>query len=449
MRRYVALLLLTPFAALLSDHCLHVRAFSPSHEHSIRSSTGARKLDTSIHTGKEQASHAHAPLQVLQATGAGNGDDSSGKKGTDQVRAGSLMAATIETGKVPYGEQSRKYRRTVFGHNDWVDHRSSNSRILSNLRLMLFSGVVRQLRPQVLIVSTVAATVLVWNLAMFPALVTQFPELQNFPFIQPIMLPAVPFTLSSPALGLLLVFRTNASYARWMESRNQWSRMIAHSRNLIRMGSVFSDDEEAVQSLGRAVWLYCRTVMNQLSSPSEDELVYQEAVQRVYGEESPIGKRIVTAPDRTLAAWKQLSKELHSLPVPDPKALIETDKSIIILGECTATCEKTYSSPVPLVYTRHTARFLSLWALLLPAALYSAFSDLGQVWAVLPASSVLAFFLFGVDELAMQLEEPFSILPMQSFCDQIMEAAETLAGSTCTDVEQADVVESVSSNGSR
>jgi len=68
-----------------------------------------------------------------------------------------------------------------------------------------------------------------------------------------------------------------------------------------------------------------------------------------------------------------------------------------------------------------------MWALLLPAALYSAFSDLGQAWAVLPASSVLAFILFGVDELAMQLEELFSILPMQAFCDQIKDAAETLA----------------------
>ena len=38
---------------------------------------------------------------------------------------------------------------------------------------------------------------------------------------------------------------------------------------------------------------------------------------------------------------------------------------------------------------------------------------------VVPTSAVLAFFLFGVDELAMQLEEPFSILPMQVFVDGI------------------------------
>ena len=36
------------------------------------------------------------------------------------------------------------------------------------------------------------------------------------------------------------------------------------------------------------------------------------------------------------------------------------DKSIILLNEACETCERIFSSPVPLVYTRHTARFLSM-----------------------------------------------------------------------------------------
>ena len=87
---------------------------------------------------------------------------------------------------------------------------------------------------------------------------------------------------------------------------------------------------------------------------------------------------------------------------------------------------------MPLVYTRHTARFLSLWTLLVPLALYQAFAELGAwvgVWAVPLASGLLAFFFFGVDELAMQLEEPFSILPMQKFCDDVRETNEELLSS--------------------
>ena len=336
---------------------------------------------------------------------------------------GSLAAATKTLGKVPYGEQSRKYRRTVFKHDDWVNHRSSSSRVLDNLQSLFFSGVVRQLRPQVTAVSAVAVFVLMWNIGLVGSIES---NKDIIAFDLPIIaLPILPFTLSSPALGLLLVFRTNAAYTRWMISRDTWSRMTAHAKNLVRMASVFSTDQEAVKEFSKIVYLYCRSVMNQLSSPDEDEAKYIEEVKALY-QESPIGTQICESNNRAMVAWKHLSVQLHSLPVADPKALIETDKSIIVLGECTAVCEKIYSSPVPLVYTRHTARFLSIWALLVPLALYSSFAESQLVLATLPASMILAFFLFGIDELAMQLEEPFSILPMGYFCKDILDSATIL-----------------------
>lgn len=353
----------------------------------------------------------------------GGGDDTIDKSAN--LREGSMSAATKKLGRVPYGEQSRKYRRTVYRHKDWVAHRSSSSRIFENLQSILFSGVVRQLRPQVTAVVITATFVLTWNWAVINANDISVP-LADLD-LHVLALPTVPFTLSSPALGLLLVFRTNAAYARWMFGRDAWARMNSHARNLVRMASVFSSDMDAVDDLSKAAWLYCRSVMNKLSSPDEDEEVYQEQVREIF-QDSPIAESVISSSDRTIYAWKELSVQLHSLPVADPKCLIETDKSIIILGECTSICEKIYASPVPLVYTRHTARFLSLWALLLPCALYSAFSVVGEVWAVLPASAILAFFLFGVDELALQLEEPFSILPMQVFCDELLQASKILTG---------------------
>lgn len=175
--------------------------------------------------------------------------------------------------------------------------------------------------------------------------------------------------------------------------------------NLIRMAAVFSTDPKAVDEFSRVVWLYARSVMNKLSSPAEDEEVYKKQVGEMF-ENSIYRKtadRIVASPDRAMACWREISKQLHSLPASDPKALIETDKSIIIVGECTSRCEKVYSSPVPLIYTRHARRFLSLWTLLLPCCLITQYSTFDESWLVVPTSAVLAFFLFGVDELAMQV----------------------------------------------
>merc|ERR1712176_858632 len=39
--------------------------------------------------------------------------------------------------------------------------------------------------------------------------------------------------------------------------------------------------------------------------------------------------------------------------------------------------------------------------------------------ALLPVTAILSLFLFGIEELAAQMEEPFTILPMQAFCDKI------------------------------
>ena len=54
--------------------------------------------------------------------------------------------------------------------------------------------------------------------------------------------------------------------------------------------------------------------------------------------------------------------------------------------------------------TRHTARFLSAWLLLLPLGLWDQFSNSWNHLALLPAATIVAIFLFGIEELAVQLE---------------------------------------------
>ena len=50
--------------------------------------------------------------------------------------------------------------------------------------------------------------------------------------------------------------------------------------------------------------------------------------------------------------------------------------------------------------------------LLLPLALWEPFGTSWNHVAVVPATTLVAIFFFGIEELAVQLEEPFSILPL-------------------------------------
>ena len=292
-----------------------------------------------------------------QNTSAGDDHDDDDDEDADKFdangyRKGSLMAATAAYGRVPYGEESRKYRRTVFDYDDWVTHRNAEKKIVTNIQGMFFSGVIRQLKEEVLFVTIVAAIVVVWNdFLIFPD------EFLNGFTVPKLVLPALPFTLSSPALGLLLVFKTNASYARWSEARTTWAKVVAQSRNMVRMASTFVPGEEGdgsrekIQDLSNAVWLLSRSMMNSLLGGFEDEEDFREQVMSVYSgsaEGRLIAQKIVDSEYRTMAALAHASRTLDNVPI-DEKRRVEIDKSLVIVGDCICVCEKIYTSPVPLV----------------------------------------------------------------------------------------------------
>jgi hypothetical protein len=152
------------------------------------------------------------------------------------------LPLNIDTGDVPYSEASRPYRRTVFTNQDWLQHRSS-TRLFGNLAGTFTSGVVRSLVTEVGAVATIGAAACLWNGSIqgFEDFtnVTADPLLPGIHEVFLARLPALPFTLASPALGLLLVFRTNASYARWVESRVAWGRIVSHCRNVMRQSALW------------------------------------------------------------------------------------------------------------------------------------------------------------------------------------------------------------------
>lgn len=103
-----------------------------------------------------------------------------------------------------YGEGSRKYRRTVYTHNEWVKHRASD-RFFGNIATMVNSGVYKSLAKEVLATTAVATFLVVWN-----AVAGGYTDLEGVQHaaimsaLPMLVLPLTPFTLLSPSLGLLL-----------------------------------------------------------------------------------------------------------------------------------------------------------------------------------------------------------------------------------------------------
>ena len=81
------------------------------------------------------------------------------------------------------------------------------------------------------------------------------------------------------------------------------------------------------------------------------------------------------------------------------------------LGDAVAVCDKLLRYPIPLAYTRHTSRFMGLWLTAMPFALWEACG-----WGAIPITLVVAYLLLGIDEIGVQIEEPFGILPLEDVC---------------------------------
>jgi ion channel-forming bestrophin family protein len=339
-----------------------------------------------------------------------------------------LRYTLLEDDKINYAENSRRFRRTYFNHDDWVKQRG-NDRFIKTMLTTFQSGVVRQLLPKLCLVALTATFVCMWN----AFLVTGYQDLQGVhheAFVQNVRLlclPIEPFTLSSPALGLLLVFRTNASYGRWVESRTALGIVVNNCRNLLRLSASWTLSEESsvphekLYDFSNNVWAFSRCLQRHLLGENEDGDAFCDDMYSHFSVEK--AQKLITSRNKPMRALLELTCALQSLCLPSLYH-IEVDKSIVRLCDAMGTCDRIFSSPVPLVYTRHTSRFLGFWALALPLGLWKAFSISWNHSELIPACIVISFFFFGIEELATQLEEPFSILPIENFVQGIRMSAE-------------------------
>ena len=191
--------------------------------------------------------------------------------------------STLTTPNSAYAEESRKYRRSVYMHNEWVRHRSSD-RFYTNLATISKSGVGIALRNELILVSGVALFVILANCLFVSyhdfAGIEQPGPLSAYWFEGPWSLPSLPFTIAMPALSLLLVFRTNTAYSRWNEARTLWGGVVNNCRNIVRQSNTFyATDERGVLLRDRMVGntiAFCKALRNFLRGPTDDRVFERE-----------------------------------------------------------------------------------------------------------------------------------------------------------------------------
>eukprot|EP00200_Dunaliella_tertiolecta_P008856 CAMPEP_0202391448 /NCGR_PEP_ID=MMETSP1127-20130417/91840_1 /ASSEMBLY_ACC=CAM_ASM_000462 /TAXON_ID=3047 /ORGANISM="Dunaliella tertiolecta, Strain CCMP1320" /LENGTH=423 /DNA_ID=CAMNT_0048993877 /DNA_START=37 /DNA_END=1309 /DNA_ORIENTATION=+ len=326
--------------------------------------------------------------------------------------------------------ESRRYRRTVADPEWWSEYLTED-RFLKNIGSLFNSRIIRHLYGPLTSVALTATIVCVYEtLRSEGVLPPEFPSI--------CMPNQTPLNLTGFAVSLLLVFRTNQSYDRWWEARKVWGTILNRVRDITTQAAVFIPEDEPRLREGIRNWAiaFTRTLEAHLQgklverdlksnlentlSPYELDMV-MNSQHKVVKCCSVLAELALQAPinsighgDEQPAQGGQVLQRAAELALQAPINSIERQMlqhNVQVFYDTLGMCERIMRTPLPLTYTRHSSRFLFVYINALPFAMYSAFG-----WGCIPITIMISALLLGIDEIGVQIEEPFGVLPLDAIC---------------------------------
>ena len=217
-----------------------------------------------------------------------------------------------------------------------------------------------------------------------------------------IALAVAPFEFAGAALGVLLILRTNAGYDRWWEARNLWGSIVNQSRNFIIGAMAYGpNDPEWREKIVR--WAAAFPHVARLSL--RGELPSPEVANLVGPEDA---RRIATAqhmPSFVAFILGDLLHEAHKKSKMDGFAFIQVDRERALLIDHIGGCERIAKTPLPRAYSINIRRFIVMFLLTLPLLLMD---QLDHDWLVPFITMLVAYLLLSLDQIGVELENPFS-----------------------------------------
>lgn len=231
----------------------------------------------------------------------------------------------------------------------------------------------------------------------------------------PLGIPETAHGLVGGVLGLLLVFRTNASYDRFWEGRKLWGAMVNDCRNTSRMSRTWlAADPQLVHQIGEWIAVYPWSVLHRLRGMkglSPDPLHIEPAELTA----------VTDAPHSPLAVATKLSQlflEAKNSNLISDIQFVSLDNNLQRLIDYLGGCERIQNTPMPFAYMVHLRRALIVYCFTLPFALLDKYG-----WLTLLIVLIVSYVMFGIEEIGVEIENPFGSdendLPLERICETI------------------------------
>lgn len=293
-----------------------------------------------------------------------------------------------------------------------------------NLALNFRESVIRDIKIQVFLTMVVALIITIIYKHGYSG------------FSQPILAGLIPGIV----LGLILVFRTNTAYERFWEGWQIAGMTIFTGRNLSRQMWLTIPDPtlEAREEKGAYLRLNAAFFIAMKQHLRHEGI--DEQLKSLLSSEQYLKLQNVSNMPLQITQWlggyltKQYAqKQIDSIQFAALNRLLDQ------LVECLSRCERILAAPMPHAYSIHLRHLLILYCFALP---FQMVKDL-QWWTV-PVAGVVAFALFGIEAIGLEIENPFGCdtndIPLDKLCHKLhKDIEELIAYKTDLDIREIHI----------
>jgi ion channel-forming bestrophin family protein len=249
-----------------------------------------------------------------------------------------------------------------------------------------------------------------------------------------VALPHIPLTLFGSAIGIIVAFRNQSSYARWWDARTLWGAIINNSRSWARQVTTVmmplseAEVDELKEVQRRLVYYqiaYAHALRQHLRGLEPwDEikpLVSEQELSELRKE-----KNVPLAIQQMMGTLLRRCQVRGWVDIAHWRAL---DANLDDIVDAQGGAERIKNTPMPKQYDYFPQLFVELYCVMLPLALV-----MNMGWFTPLGSTLVGFIFLALDKIGRDLEYPFenSIydVPMTSLTTTIEINLRQLLGET-------------------
>jgi putative membrane protein len=255
-----------------------------------------------------------------------------------------------------------------------------------------------------------------------------------------VALPHIPLTLFGSAIGIIVAFRNQSSYARWWEARTLWGAVINNSRSWARQVTTVmmplsdAEAEELKVVQRRLVYhqiAYAHALRQHLRGLEPWELL-KPLLSEQEQEELRDERNVPLAIQQQMGSLLRYCQVRGWVDIAHWRAL---DGNLDDLVDAQGGTERIKNTPMPKQYDYFPQLFVQIYCVMLPLALVT---NMG--WYTPLGSTLVGFIFLALDKIGRDLEYPFDNtiydVPMTSLTTTIEINLRQLLGETVLPVSE-------------